>query len=480
MNIKTIVFTITNHGAPLVRAEVKLVGPGILQTAQTSYPNGVATFPGKDLAGKTVELLVNGKSIKKDLTIPADHTTDTLRATIEIAPVPATTAHHGDQPVAAPHGDQPVAAPLGDAHGGGHDVEGHLIIVKTRDLKPIHGAVIRVVGDDEVYLTEDGEATIPFFSKPTRLEVSAPHFKTQVILIEPQDDQFKVLMDADVKKAKPVSNTKSMLIVLATLIIAMVGYFIANGQSQVAQQTLIARTTDATSMIIVGCLIFTFLGVMNRIKNDQIPDIVFAALALVAWVFAPQITSDFWRGLLSGGLLLVAYAFAISNTPDLTIMAVFWKLAAAGVYFFHWRGLLGPDVVADELVLFKTLWLIGDAHLVLEVMQVAQRIKGHQMQETMENLSFMFITVVAYALARYWLGWQAYIALFVAGAIMGLIGELAEERFKNFDESQINTGRTFFDLALKGMAKYAKTQKADGAAVGVSLITNGAIFLGIS
>lgn len=472
-NVNSVVLELTKGGELLVRAKVQLVGSGMSLETTTSN-KGVATFFDPKLAGKTVDLHVNGVPVKKDISIPAQTESGVAKAKIETVPV-----------TAAPQGDKHQGAVPPQSvqhHPEGHDEpEGHIIIVRAKSgLEPIHGAVIRVVGEDEVYTTVDGEAVIEYFTKPTRLEISAPKFKTQVILIEPDDEVRKVDMEADVKKAKPVSNTKSMLIVLATLLIAAVGYFVSTGQSQVAQQTLVARTTDATSMIIVGCLIFTFLGVMNRIKNDQIPDIVFAALALVAWIFAPQITSDFWRGLLSGGLLLVAYAFAISNTPDLTIMAVFWKLAAAGVYFFHWRGLLDATIVADELVLFKTLWLIGDAHLVLEVMQVAQRIKGHQMQETMENLSFMLITVVAYAVARYWLGWQAYIALFVAGAIMGLIGELAEERFKNFDESQINTGRTFFDLALKGMAKYAKTQKADGAAVGVSLITNGAIFLGIS
>ena len=93
------------------------------------------------------------------------------------------------------------------------------------------------------------------------------------------------------------------------------------------------------------------------------------------------------------------------------------------------------------------------------------------MKEVAENASFIVFFIGIYAFFRY-IGVLPWLAMLTAGLLIGIVAELLEETFRNFETDQ--------KIGLQqSIVSYAKTHKLDGVLVGMSLVTIVGVLTGI-
>ena len=488
--ITGLIFELTKNGEPMVRAKVQLVGAGISLETVTSN-KGAATFSNPNLAGKTVELLVNGVSIKKDIAIPAENESGIARAKIETAPA-----------TAAPHGDA-HAAPHGDAHGAGHveEEEGHIFIVRDSKRNPIHHAVVRV-SHDEAYLTEDGETVVPFFDKDTIVEVSAPGFKSKKVTVEPDDDQVKVTLESVVRQTIRPDAYQLIRFGIATVVLlalVFLGFNAPKGAINLDMPSAIQTGIQiATWLVLTGSICATIFAIADRVYRKQFQDIKWALLALVliqlgGWnVFIGPEGIGFWRYGFQAAFLVASmfalYVSAFSGTPDMTTPGAFWLINVA---ISMLTGTFGPisDWMQTDGKLYTLAWLfqgldkgldpkftllvIGMAvfagvHFVLDIS--GWLVKGEDPAEKYGSLALTALLVAVYYLVTglQWLSPVASLVVVSAGA--ALLSEAGKMGYgfivPEADQAQTPAGKALLRT------------KWDGAALGVSVILIVALVFG--
>ena len=361
MNVKTVQISPTKNGEPIVRAVVKLIGAGINVQAQTSS-RGIATFDGKILAGKTVDVMVNGDIVKKGLEIPADHPNGTPLAKIEIVSVAASHTGVHD----APHTDAHAATP---SHGAPEE-DGYVVIVRDAQRRPISGALVSV-SPEEGYLTLDGEAIVPFFHEETEVTVSRYGYKTKKVMIDAEDETVKVTLESEERATIRPKAYDLIRFVAATVFLAgliFLGFNAPQGAINLDMPLAIQTGIQVvTWLVLTGSICATVFAVADRVYRKQFQDIKWAFLALVLF----QLGGWNWLiGLVPVGLgqyglqaiflvaaLLVLYVSSISGTPDFTTPGVFWLINVSIAMLF---GTFGPisDWMQTDGKLYTMTWLL--------------------------------------------------------------------------------------------------------------------------
>ena len=483
-----LIFDLTKSGEPIVRAKVQLVGQGISLETVTSG-KGTATFSNPSLAGKTVELLVNGVSIKKDIAIPAENESGIARAKIETAPA-----------TAAPHGD-PHAAPQGDAHGDGPEEDGHIFIVRDSKRNPIHNAVVRV-GPDEAYLTVDGEVVVPFFDEDTVVEVSAHGFKTKKVTVESDENEIRVTLESVVRQTIRPDAYQLIRFGIATVVLlalVFLGFNAPKGAINLDMPSAIQTGIQVvTWLVLTGSICATIFAIADRVYRKQFQDIKWAILALVlfllgGWnVFIGPEGIGYWRYGFQAAFLVAAmfalYVSAISGTPDFTTPGAFWLINVA---ISMLTGTFGPisDWMQADGKLYTLAWLfqgldkgldpkftllvIGMAlfaglHFVLDIS--GWFVKGEDPAEKYGSLALTSLLVAVYYLVTglQWLSPVASLVVVSAGA--ALLSEAGKMGYgfivPEADQAQTPAGKALLRT------------KWDGAALGVSIILIVALVFG--
>lgn len=395
--------------------------------SQTSVVgNMFAAFSG-DMRGRQVQVLVNGYPVGT-VFVPISTPNGVATIPIETA-VPAT-------PVAQPTREEPVAPP--EARKG------------RLSLWPFRR---RPGQEPEPQKVEEGKdlGEVEQIPAPARKPVSV-----------------------DETHAPGGPNSKKILWLIIGVIIIIVATVLLPRVNFVPSERLVEGITISSlkGLLIAAWLVFVILNIVNRAKNEQIEDIIGVVIAIIGWYLSSVFANPWAKGFCVAIGLGIGYGLGIGGKPDFSSMGILYKTVALAIYLFGLK-FGGPVAIStmDPNTLVLILWVTGDLHALLDMSQLFQWIKKHQVREIAENVVFMVALIAAYAVLRYAFRAQPGLAIFSAGCTIGIIAELMEETYKNVDVHQM---KGFWQR----LGSFAQTHKMDGVLVGTGVITATALLFG--